>query len=247
MTDRQEVTPYNDNDTPKAQQVGRMFDAIAPKYDLLNSLMTMGMHIVWRNYALKQLAIRPGHSVLDIATGTGDLVLKMRQYAPARIVGADISEGMLQIARRRVAKLYADNLCNISFVNADCCKIPFPDNTFDRITVAYGVRNFPDRPAAYREMLRLLKPAGKVAVIELSEPSNPLLKVFYKLYTRTLIPLMGRIISKDSDAYTYLPKSIHAAPQRTDMAKIMEEAGLTNVRFRSLFPGVVTIYTAQKN
>jgi len=242
-----EVTPYEDQTTPKQDQVGKMFDHIAPKYDLMNSVMTFGLHRVWRNRALKSMDIHTEHRLLDIATGTGDLIFHAEKYAPRQMLGADISEGMLKIARERLKMRKIDSSCSIEFIKSDCRAIPCEDASFDRITVAYGVRNFPDLPDAYREMYRLLAPGGRVCILELCEPTNPLVRSIYKLYTRLIIPRVGRCISGDSRAYTYLPESISACPQGDDMARLIQDAGFSKVRYRTYFPGTVKLYTGAKD
>ncbi|MCM1291854.1 MAG: bifunctional demethylmenaquinone methyltransferase/2-methoxy-6-polyprenyl-1,4-benzoquinol methylase UbiE [Prevotella sp.] len=239
------VDPYLDS-RPKGEQVEDMFDAIAPAYDLMNTAMTFGLHHVWRDKALQTLAHSSPHEILDVATGTGDVALRLHElYPDANITGIDLSDGMLEIARRKIAGK-KELTEKISFQWADCLDLPFDDNTFDAVTVAYGVRNFQRLEEGYKEMLRVLKPGGIICVIELSEPRNTILKCGYRLYSRILIPLIGRMVSGDSRAYTYLPESIAACPQRNEMTALIQKAGFTNPSFQSLTLGVVTIYTAQK-
>ncbi|MDE6295396.1 MAG: bifunctional demethylmenaquinone methyltransferase/2-methoxy-6-polyprenyl-1,4-benzoquinol methylase UbiE [Muribaculaceae bacterium] len=248
------VKPYSDND-PKGRQVEQMFDNIAPAYDLMNKAMTLGLHTRWRDRALSMALsrLRAGGittsrpDVLDVATGTGDLVFSLHRRLPAaHITGIDLSEGMLNIAERKLHHLEADEQSLLSFCKGDCLQLPFEDNSFDMVTVAYGVRNFEDLPAGYREMARVLRPGGVLCVVELSVPTATLTRGLYKLYTRHIIPTVGRMVSGDSRAYTYLPESIAAVPQRGDMTRLMQEAGLTDTLWRPLTFGTVTIYIATK-
>lgn len=220
-----------------------MFDSIAPAYDFMNRAMTLGIDRLWRRKAVKMVAATAPSAILDIATGTGDLAIALARAIPqARIIGADLSAGMLAIGRNKAAK--AGLADRINFREADCLNLSFADNEFDAITAAFGVRNFADIPAGLREMARVLKPGGMLCIIELSTPVNPLVKPLYRLYTREVIPLVGRLVSRDSRAYSYLPESIAAVPQRQAMCALMAEAGLTDCRFTPLTLGVCTIYTA---
>lgn len=239
-----EINPYTDG--AKTQQVETMFDNIASAYDRMNSLMTFGMHLRWRSRALSELqrSVKDGDPILDVATGTGDVAIHLRSLFPSSpITGIDLSEGMMEIARRKVA---GRGLRDINFQKADCLAMPFTDNQFAAVTVAYGVRNFADLEAGYREMHRVLRPGGSLCVIELCEPANPLMHFGYKLYTRSLVPLAGRWLSGDSSAYTYLPRSIAACPQRAGMTDIMQRAGFRHAGWQVLFPGAVAIYQAVK-
>lgn len=248
------VKPYSDND-PKGQQVEQMFDRIAPAYDLMNKAMTLGLHTRWRDRALSMALTRlrsggittPRPAVLDVATGTGDLVFSLHKRLPmAHITGIDLSEGMLNIAERKLHHLEADEQSLLTFCKGDCLHLPFEDSSFDLVTVAYGVRNFEDLPAGYREMTRVLRPGGVLCVVELSVPVATLPRGMYRLYTRHIIPTAGRMVSGDSRAYTYLPESIAAVPQREEMTQLMLDAGLTDTQWRSLTFGTVTIYLATK-
>lgn len=220
-----------------------MFDAIAPSYDFMNRAMTFGLDRLWlrRLLACAEKA-RPGY-VADLATGTGDVALALARRMPqAHVTGLDLSEGMLAKAREKAAARGA----TIDFRQADCLATGLPDNSFDLVTIAYGVRNFADIAAGYREMNRLLRPGGMLAVLELSTPAAVWVKPFYKLYTRAIIPLAGSIVAGDRSAYAYLPESIAAAPQRRQMTALMEAAGLEKASFRPLTMGVCTLYIAFK-
>lgn len=246
------VEPYREGGE-KGKQVERMFDSIAPAYDFMNTAMTLGLHRRWRDTALDAAAealaenrITP-ERVLDVATGTGDVAFELhRRWPKASITGADLSEGMLDVARRKADALPLHDKAMLTFETGDCLALRFKDDTFDLITVAYGVRNFEHLLQGYREMERVLRPGGILCVIELSEPENKLTHAAYRFYSRTLIPLAGRMVSRDPRAYTYLPESIAAAPQRRDMALLMQQAGLRRCRWRSLTFGAVTFYLAQK-
>lgn len=244
------VKPYNE-DEAKGKQVGEMFDSIAPAYDFMNLAMTGGLHRWWRERALKMARARLGAAeaadILDVACGTGDLTFRLHELFPmARITGLDLSAGMLKIAEEKLAKMDAEAKSHISFTEGDSLALPYPDNSFDLITVAYGVRNFERLEDGYREMRRVLRPGGVLCVIELSEPTNPALHWLYRLYSRNLIPAVGKMVSHDPRAYTYLPESIAACPQRDGMTLLMSNAGLKESSFHSLTFGVVTIYLAEK-
>lgn len=248
------IKPYRD-DEPKGEQVEEMFDNIAPAYDRMNTAMTLGLHNLWREKALNaSLAILKRNGVdvtraniLDVATGTGDLVFSLHERLPeATIEGIDLSDGMLAIAARKLQRLPESSRDGIRFVKADCLHLPFADESFDLVTVAYGVRNFENLEAGYREMYRVLKPGGLLCVVELSVPSNPIMRGLYNTYTRTVIPTVGRLVSGDNRAYTYLPESIAAAPQRGDMTRLMLRAGFKDAVWRSLTFGTVTLYFAKK-
>lgn len=242
------INPY-DNSREKGEQVEEMFDSIAPAYDFMNTAMTFGLHKVWRDSALKAAIKKlhtPAPDVLDVATGTGDVAFRLHSMLPpARITGIDLSKGMLEVARKKLASFPEKERALISFGKADCLHLPFHDNSFDLITVAYGVRNFENLLQGLREMKRVLRPKGVLCVIELSVPQGKLTGLGYRLYSRRLIPLVGKMVSGDSRAYTYLPESIAAAPQRDEMAKVMREAGFSDIRWKELTFGAVTYYIAR--
>ena len=245
----EKVTPYEGDCRDKGEQVRDMFDNIAPAYDFMNRAMTLGIDKLWRAKAVglikKHLGADSPATILDVATGTGDLaILLARKLPQATVTGIDLSEGMVSIGRDKVEK--AKLGCRISLEVGDCLQLPFADNTFNCVTVAYGVRNFAHLDQGYRQMLRVLKPGGMLCVIELSTPTSPLVKPLYKLYTGSLIPLAGRLVSRDVSAYSYLPQSIAAVPQGNAMTALIAECGFTNARFQPLTFGVCTIYTATK-
>lgn len=238
------ITPY-DHSRGKTEQVREMFDNIAPAYDRLNRAMSFGLDRSWRRKAVAMVAETHPARIVDIACGTGDFSISLARAIPeATVVGLDLSEGMVQIGR---SKVEAEGLSGrIDLTVGDCLASPLPDGCADAVTVAFGVRNFADLPAGYRAMLRMLRPGGMLCVIELSTPSVGLVKPFYNIYARHIIPLMGRMISKDTRAYSYLPESIAAVPARERMTAMMADAGFCRTAFRSLTFGVCTIYTGYK-
>ncbi len=238
------INPYDDN-RRKSDQVREMFDAIAPAYDFMNRAMTFGIDKLWRRSAVKLIASETHDDILDIATGTGDLaILLARKLDPLTVIGVDLSEGMIEIGRKKVLAEGLDDIVTLGI--GDCLQLPFPDASFDCITCAYGVRNFQNLLAGYREMHRVLRPGGMVVILELSTPRSAVVRPFYNLYTRHLIPTVGRLVSKDVRAYSYLPESIAAVPQGSEMTAIMTEAGFREAVHRPLTFGTCTIYTARK-
>ena len=238
------VNPY-DGQRAKGEQVREMFDNIAPAYDLMNRMMTLGIDRRWRRRAVGLVRDRAPRAILDVATGTGDLAMQLaRTIDGASVTGIDLSEEMLEVGRRKVAS--AGMQQRITLEQADCLDLPFADSTFDAVTVAFGVRNFEHLLDGYRQMLRVLRPGGMMCVIELSEPTSALVRPFYKLYTRGVIPAVGRLVSHDARAYTYLPESIAAAPQGTRMTDLMSQAGFAEASWLPLTFGVCSIYTAIK-
>ena len=237
------LTPYNDQD-PNVDQIHRMFNRIAPKYDQLNRIISLGLDRSWRKRALHLLAPYAPQRVLDVATGTGDLAIEIIQTISSakEVVGVDISEEMMRVGQEKVHQAGLDK--KISFERQDCTAMTFEADSFDAATIAFGIRNFSDIPAAAAELHRVLRPGGVLIITELSVPTNPLLRLGYKLYAGQIIPLIGRLISKDRDAYTYLPKSIAAVPQRERMVEILRKAGFSEAFYESIFPGTCTIYVA---
>ena len=237
----EQVTPYNDSTSAKTEQVRQMFDSIAPAYDFMNRAMTMGIDIWWRRLAVKRLKrIRPT-SILDVATGTGDFAIQLHNTLhPQHITGVDLSQGMLDEAVRKVKQKGLDGA--ITFEQGDCMALRMKDETFDAVTVAFGVRKFEHLLQGYREMARVLKPGGMLCVLELSTPTHPLIRWFYDLYTLHIIPWLGSLKSGDKSAYRYLPQSIAAVPQGDDMLQLMRNAGLREATFKRLTLGVCTIY-----
>jgi demethylmenaquinone methyltransferase/2-methoxy-6-polyprenyl-1,4-benzoquinol methylase len=238
------ITPY-ETSSAKHEQVRSMFNTIAPKYDLMNRVMTFGIDKRWRSITVKTLKKAGVQNVLDIATGTGDLAIKLsKEIDGSHITGIDLSEGMISVGKTKVEQAGLSN--RITLATADALQMPFADNSFDAITVAYGVRNFEHLDKGYAEMLRVLRPGGMLCVLELTPPSSPIVKPFYAAYTRGIIPVVGRLLSNDKRAYTYLPESIAAVPARQDMLNLMSKAGFSDTTYRSFTFGVCTLYTALK-
>lgn len=244
--DCENITPYKRDDRSKSQQVEEMFDNIAPAYDFMNRAMSFGLHGSWLRRALRLIRKnKPEGPWLDVATGTAHVAISLSQLDPnVHITGIDLSEGMLAIGRRKVER--AGLSSRITLQKADCLALPFSGESMGLVTVAYGVRNFQQLSLGLAEMARVLKPGGMLAVIELSTPRSPMVKPFYNLYTRNVIPLMGRVASHDVRAYSYLPESIAAVPQGSDMTSLLTQAGLTDARFRAMTFGTCTLYTAFK-
>ena len=243
-TQVEQVKPYGEG--AKTEQVRQMFDSIAPAYDFMNRAMTMGIDIWWRKLAVKRLKRLHPTRLLDVATGTGDFAIQLhRSLQPQHITGIDLSQGMLDEAKRKVKEKGLEK--DISFEQGDCMALPMQDEAFDAVTVAFGVRNFEHLLQGYREMARVLKPGGMLCVLELSTPTNPIIRWFYDLYTLHIIPAIGTIKSGDKSAYRYLPQSIAAVPQGDDMLQLMRDAGLHYATFKRLTLGVCTIYSAIKS
>lgn len=249
MNKVEKVNPY-DGERGKSEQVEEMFDSIAPAYDFMNTAMTFGLHRYWRNTAMKRALSFLGESpknILDVATGTGDLVFHLHHLLPdSKITGIDLSAGMLEIARQKLTGLSEKEREKIAFGKADCLALPFHDNEFTLASVAYGVRNFSDLLQGLKEIRRVLMPGGVACIIELSVPTGKLTGSLYKIYSGKLIPAVGKLASGNSRAYSYLPESIAACPQREEMGGLMEKAGFKDISWKSLTFGAVTYYLGKK-
>lgn len=245
MTYRQEqIKPYNETEA-KGTQVARMFDGIAHSYDLLNHFLSLGIDHRWRRAAIRSLLpYRPQH-ILDVATGTGDFaILAARLLQPQSLRGVDISEGMIAVGRQKVQEAGLADV--ITFAKDDCLSLSAADNTFDAVTVAYGVRNFADLDKGLAEMRRVLKPEGRLVIIELTAPQHFPMRHLFWLYAHVWMPLVGRLISRDGKAYSYLPATMEAFPQGEKMQHIITKAGYRDVSFRRFTCGLSTLYTAKK-
>lgn len=240
----EKITPYGSNES-KTEQVREMFDSIAPVYDFMNRAMTFGIDKLWRRKAVKMMRRYEPTTLLDVATGTGDFAMLLcRMLKLKRLVGIDLSENMLEIACKKAEEAGLTDIT--SFEQGDCLALCYDEGSFDAVTVAYGVRNFEHLEQGYKEMYRVLKRGGVLCVIELSTPRNPFIHALYNFYTRRLIPLFGRSISKDARAYSYLPESIAAVPQGNEMLTIMQRVGFTDCRYRTLTFSTCTIYLGVK-
>lgn len=243
-SDQKEITPYEDTESKKSQ-VSRMFNRIAPYYDFLNRFLSVGIDQYWRRVAIGQLKEDDPKTVLDVATGTADLAIEtVRRLSPQKVIGVDISTQMLDIGRQKIKRKGLENM--IQLLEGDSENLPFADNTFDAITVAFGVRNFEHVGKGLEDMLRVLKPGGKVVVLEFSKPKIFPFKQLFQLYFKYLLPLIGRLTSKDSRAYSYLYESVQAFPEGEDFLKIMNKTGYKSNQCKSLTLGVCSVYTGQK-
>lgn len=236
------VTPYSSGGS-KREQVEHMFDAISPKYDLLNRLFSLGIDQGWRRKVIRYVAKEPVERLLDVATGTADLAILAAKRVK-HVTGVDISEGMLVHGRKKVAAQKLDD--RITLQQADSAALPFADASFDAITVAFGVRNFEDLERGIREMVRVLKPNGRLFVLEFSKPHKAPMKQLFRFYFHRIMPLIGRMVSKDSAAYTYLPQSVDAFPEGADFVRILSNCGLPEAKAEPLTGGIATLYSGRK-
>lgn len=229
----------------KGEQIREMFDTIAPRYDLLNRLLSMGIDRRWRTFAVSKIHTTPGGSVLDIATGTGDIALEIARQSSqdVTVVGADISREMVEIGRQKVAASPYSG--RISFEIAPCEALPFPDSRFDSVTIAFGIRNVVDRQKGLSEMHRILKPGGRAVILEFSMPSSPLFEKLYRFYFLTILPKIGGMFSKQS-AYQYLPDSVLEFPSRDEFKSMMSKAGFRNITHHDLTFGISTVYVGER-
>ena len=230
---------------PKRSQVEAMFNNIAPTYDRLNHTLSLGIDRRWRRAAIDALKLFAPQTILDIATGTGDFaILAARRLKPDSIIGVDISEGMMDVGREKVKQEGLDN--TISFKKDDCTALTFNDDSFDAVTVAYGARNFEDLEAGLREMCRVLKPNGHLMLVELTTPPRFPMKQLFAFYSHTVMPFIGRLISHDDSAYTYLPRSMEAFPQAEQLLPTLKKCGFSDVQFKRFTFGLSTMYLATK-
>ena len=242
-TDVEKITPYGGEES-KGRQIEQAFDTIAPRYDFMNRLLSMGIDVTWRKRALKSLTYRPSR-ILDLATGTGDLaVMEAKLFPESKITGVDLSEEMLAIARAKSRRNRVES--RIDFSKADCLALPFEESSFDLATIAFGIRNFEDIPAGLKEMLRVLKPGGRVLIVELSRPEPRLLSSFYNFYLTKVTPALGTVLTGKKKEYKYLPESIGHVPQGETMLGLMQGAGFKKCRFQTYTFGICSCYTAVK-
>ena len=238
------VNPYKELDKGKKAQVALMFNNIARKYDFLNHVLSMGIDKLWRKRAVKLLKPLQPKRILDIATGTGDFAIANLKLNPDKVVGIDISTEMLAVGKEKIAK---KNLSDkIELFEGDSENIQFEDNSFDAITVAFGVRNFENLEKGLREMNRVVRPGGKVVILEFSKPKNFPIKQIYNFYFFRILPFWGKMVSKDSSAYTYLPESVDAFPDGADFLKIYNECGFNDTKQIKLSFGIASIYLGTK-
>jgi len=236
------VTPYNNTETKK-KQITKMFDNIAGSYDFLNHTLSFGMDNVWRKIAIKKLSNNPA-IILDIATGTGDFAISATKYTNANITGIDISQGMLDVGIKKITKKGLKDRIHLQL--ADSEKLPFKNDSYDAITAGFGVRNFEDLNKGLSEMYRTLKTGGMVAILEPSEPTSFPLKQFYNLYFHHILPFIGGVISKDKNAYTYLPDSVSSFPSGNSFLAELDKVGFKGSKHIPLSIGIVSLYIAIK-
>ncbi|PID69714.1 MAG: bifunctional demethylmenaquinone methyltransferase/2-methoxy-6-polyprenyl-1,4-benzoquinol methylase UbiE [Flavobacteriales bacterium] len=240
----EKVTPYKNMQSSKKEQVKTMFDKVSGNYDSLNRLMTFGLDIKWRKKVVKIISKKNSQYILDIATGTGDFAIMLAKLHPKKIIGLDLSAGMLAVGKK---KIKAKNLSHlIEMVQGDSENLPFEDNTFDAITVGFGVRNFENLDKGLQEIYRVLAPNGIFVVLETSQPEKFPVKQGYKFYAKYVIPTLGKLLSKDKRAYEYLPESAAAFPYGEKFNNILRKNGFNNTSNQPLTFGVASIYTATK-
>ena len=230
----------------KANKVADVFHSVASKYDVMNDLMSLGIHRIWKRLTIESSGVRPGYKVLDIAGGTGDLTMQFSQRVgeQGQVILADINSSMLNVGRDRlVDQGYGSN---IQYVQANAETLPFPDNYFNCVSIAFGLRNVTDKDKALRSMTRVLKPGGRLLVLEFSKPNNELLSKIYDKYSFTALPLMGKLITNDSESYKYLAESIRMHPDQETLKGMMESAGLVNCRYQNMTGGIVALHTGIK-
>ena len=230
----------------KAKRVAEVFHSVADKYDIMNDLMSFGIHRIWKKITIEYSSVRKGQKVLDLAGGTGDLTAKFSQIVgdDGLVVLADINESMLKVGRD---KLRDKGLFkNIEYVQANAEELPFADNYFDCITISFGLRNVTDKQKALQSMWRVLKPGGRLLILEFSKPQYQILNKAYDLYSFTMLPLMGKIVANDSESYRYLAESIRMHPDQKTLKKMMEDAGFADVKYRNMTGGIVALHTGFK-
>lgn len=238
------ITPYKDSDLNKKKQVEQMFDTISTNYDGLNRVISFGIDVKWRKKVVNLVAETNPDAVLDIATGTGDLAINLVRTGATKIVGLDLSDGMLAVGRKKISEKGLSE--QIEMIQGDSEALPFEDNSFDAITVAFGVRNFEDLEKGLSEIQRVLKPGGIFVILETSVPTKFPYKQGYHFYTKNLLPIIGKLFSKDKVAYSYLSESAAAFPYGEKLNNILRKIGFTNVEDKPQTMGVATIYTASK-
>lgn len=237
------VTPYNSNEDKK-EQVAQMFDNIANRYDLLNGILSLGIHKGWRKKCVTVLYSKHPKQILDVATGTADFAIECVKLNPDKIIGIDISDGMMHVGREKLQKLNLDSL--ISLQNGNAETVSFPDNTFDAIVVGFGVRNFQNLEKGLSNLFRILKPGGQIVILEFSYPKNWLVKASYNFYFSYITPVVGKIFSKDTRAYSYLTESVKAFPNNEKFVEILNKLHYKKTSYTSLSMGIAAIYCGEK-
>lgn len=239
-----EVKPYKHEEGSKRQQVEEMFNSIAHRYDLLNRSLSLGIDQSWRKKAIRSLKEVNPKQILDVATGTADLAIEAMKLNPDQVTGVDISEQMLVVGREKIRKKQLDK--RITLIHGDSEHLPFEDNKFDAITVSFGVRNFENLQAGLNEMYRVLKPGGKIAILEFSRPRRFPFRQLYHFYFKYILPTLGGLVSKSKSAYTYLPESVKHFPDGPDFVAYMHKAQFIHNKAQALSLGICTLYTGKK-
>ena len=237
------VTPYQSSDSKK-EQVAQMFDNISHRYDFLNNLLSFGIQKGWRKKCVRLLKDKNPKQILDVATGTGDFAIECAKLQPERIVGIDISEGMMKIGNEKIRKLNLDKIISLEKGSAE--NASYENDSFDAIVIGYGVRNFEDLTKGLTNLLRMLKPGGEIVILEFSYPTNPVIKSLYTFYFSYVTPLIGRIFSKDPRAYSYLTESVKAFPNNQNFVDILSRLHYKDASYRTLSFGIAAIYRASK-
>ncbi|HVA98888.1 MAG TPA: bifunctional demethylmenaquinone methyltransferase/2-methoxy-6-polyprenyl-1,4-benzoquinol methylase UbiE [Bacteroidia bacterium] len=238
------VTPYKNSESGKKEQVAQMFNAIAPRYDFLNNLLSLGIHVLWRRKAIRLLKNNSPKKILDIATGTADFAIEAMKLHPEKVIGIDISESMLKIGKEKILKKKLSSI--IELQTGDSENLTFADNSFDAITVGFGVRNFENLEKGLGEIHRVLANDGMLVILEFSKPTSFPVKQLYEFYFLKICPLLGKYFSKDKAAYNYLPESVNAFPAGNDFLKIMQKTGFKNTLCYPLSKGIASIYVGKK-
>lgn len=243
------LTHFGYRNVPKEEKAGlvaSVFHSVAARYDTMNDLMSMGVHRLWKRFTIELSGVRKGQAVLDIAGGTGDLARKFSELVGdnGRVVLADINDSMLHVGRDKLIDCGVTN--NVEYVQANAEALPFADNTFDCVSISFGLRNVTDKNAAIRSMLRVLKPRGRLLILEFSKTSNPLLTKMYDAYSFYLLPLMGKLVVGDSDSYQYLAESIRMHPSQEVLKQMMDDAGFVNTAYHNLSGGIVALHRGVK-
>ena len=249
VDDSQDTTHFGFQTVAKAQKadmVAHVFHSVAAKYDVMNDLMSFGIHRLWKRFTIDCSGVRRGQTVLDLAGGTGDLTAKFSRLVgeTGRVVLADINDSMLKMGREKLRNIGV--VGNVEYVQANAEALPFPDNTFDCITISFGLRNVTDKEKALRSMYRVLKPGGALCVLEFSTPPNPLMRLGYRFYLRFGIPLWGKICTGDASGFIYLAKSIKAFPDQEGFAQMLRDAGFTDIEWTNVTFGVAAVHIAHK-
>jgi demethylmenaquinone methyltransferase/2-methoxy-6-polyprenyl-1,4-benzoquinol methylase len=238
------VVPYKDDRSGKKEQVARMFDSISGNYDFLNHFLSLGIDIRWRKKAVKLLALGHPKLILDVATGTGDFAVETLKLNPDKVIGIDISEGMLEVGRKKMKARGLDD--RIELISGDSENLPFEENKFDAVVVAFGVRNFENLEKGLAEMHRVLKPGGRMVVLEFSKPRSFPFKQLYHFYFTYILPKIGKVVSRDPAAYTYLPESVQAFPDGDSFISILDRLGFKNTICKPLTFGISSLYIGVK-